>query len=283
MALAKLHNWTLVLPNYIVEYNAYQNATLMPLGYFYDVHHIASVARTMGFRVVEYLPQDRHAACMLQLQHHRAQQTPDLSLYNAWAANHGVVCVTALNALKLHEYAPLELPDMRLALRPAKRYKSEVDKIMSQMVRSHNTSSVPAVHVRIEPDWVASCPKWRRKDNLQCMVGEEKLVSILENAFNVTEGSVILVISQTSVDELPILCGHFTCISKAGLWVAKSPDFLHSETTLAFVDFVLACNMQQFLGNCYSSFTHEVIEVLNADRRQGTCYNPICPEGRDCP
>lgn len=282
MALAKLHNWTFVLPDFVVEYNAYQDAILMPFKSFYNVHHTTAFAHTNGFRAVEGLPQSRHAACMLQLQHHRAPDTPDVSLLNIWGANHGVVCLTANNAFILNNHVPLTLADVRLALRPAKQYEVDIMNIVTQMVVSHNTSTLPAVHVRVQPDWVASCPFWPRTDGLQCMVDEEELVNTLQNTFHLPEGCAILVISDTTIEELPALCHHFKCISKAELWVDRSPTFLESSTTLAFVDFVLACKMELFLGNIYSTFSREVVEVLNSTGQQGVFYNPLCLEGQVC-
>ena len=283
MALAKMYNWTLVLPDYVVEYNAYQDAHLMPLRQFYDTHHLAAFAQARGFRVVEHLPPDKYAACMLQLQHHRSSAAPDTGLLNAWAVNHDVVCLTAENAFYLNTTVPILLDDLRLALRPSKQFESEVTQIVHQMVEAHNISMLPAVHVRIQADWVLSCPQWGREDQLQCMVGEGHLVNILRDTFSLPEGSKILVISDTAVEDLPVLCSVFQCTSKAKLWLGKSSTFFDSPTTLAFVDFVLACNMQLFFGNYYSKFSQEVVEVLNAHGHQGHFYNPVCPQEQDCP
>ena len=86
------------------------------------------------------------------------------------------------------------------------------------------------------------------------MVSEEGSVNTLKSTFRVSGGSFFLVISDTTIEELPILCRNSNCTSKAQLWIDKSPTFFDSGTTIAFVDFVLACKMQTFLGNVSSTF-----------------------------
>lgn len=236
-----LYNVTLVLPEWVFDYNYIHEAQLRPFSYFYSINteKLAALEDINKLRYVESLPSHLWSSCFAQLQTMSTELNyqPHLELLQQYSSNHGVICLHAdgtfyglsnvvQNFTGIFHFVNYPMLPIMQSIRSivdvSPMYSEITQFILSRMKERYGHADFLSVHVRTEPDFVHACKYWDKRHwqdeepNMlrACLQDDSVIYSYLTSPrINIPlNNSILLIMNYDSEDfnfsNMSILCNH---------------------------------------------------------------------------
>eukprot|EP01025_Chloroclados_australasicus_P028499 TRINITY_DN2823_c0_g1_i2.p1 TRINITY_DN2823_c0_g1~~TRINITY_DN2823_c0_g1_i2.p1 ORF type:complete len:636 (+),score=41.53 TRINITY_DN2823_c0_g1_i2:36-1910(+) len=171
------------------------------------------------------------------------------------------------------------LDDILQSLVPVKKYQKEIDRALKVIKEwQSGKRGFNFLHLRVEEDWVEHCEVWTKipdgviRDN--CMGDLAEIGTVLEGMIEDT--AVPLIVSHSTNVHNDTFQTAMQSIVKSNFNIISNQDLqldTHFREVSALIDYYLALQANQFIGNSVSSFSALLILERRSMYKWASYYN----------